>query len=533
MTAGLPPRCRPHVVALAASYALGSTLALAPLAAQQGTETQASALLLDAERHLTGAGGAIDEATARQLLDQAIALGDPVAQLRRLTLARLARPGFELGAERESELSGAFPAVLERARAGDPAAQTVVGTAYLVGAGVASDPAYAVQWYRLTAGRHPWAAHNLGWMYQSGTGVPQDDAEALRWYALEARDGNAGSLYELGVAKVLGRGTSPQVAEGLRRLEDAATRGHSSAMAYLGQLLLFGDQGVARNVAAGRQWLTSAAEAGNLRAIYALGVACLQGDGLEQSDSEALSWFRLGAEAGDAGSANYLGWMYWRGRGTTKDLRQAVLWLQRAVLGGEEIWAPDHLRSIDAEEELDPESRAQILAWLEDHAAEGSPHAQAALSLVLFQGGFGAQADLQRSLEVARAGADSGSPRAMGQVAFAYWNGYGTDPNRRLALEWFRRAAEEGDPFSAYRLGLRYLNGDGLEKDLDHGLRWLERAADIGFWAAQLHLGRTFERGYYDVPRDLERARRWYEAAADQGVEEAIGWLKAEAALAQ
>lgn len=494
-------------------------------------QAHATALLLEAESHLTGAAGRIDEARARLLLDQAVALGDSVARLRRLTLARLGRPGFELAPADAEQLGSSFAVAFERAREGDPAAQTVIGTAYLIGAAVERDPAEAASWYRKTAGQYPWAAHNLGWMYHSGTGVPQDDGQAFRWYNLEARSGTLSSIYELGVARILGRGTEKRLAEGLRHLERAAQGGDHNAMEYLGTLLLFGKEGVAPEPAEGLRWLEAAAAAGDASAMFYVGVAYAEGNGLAADDSKAFSWLAKGAAAGHAEAANYVGLMYWKGRGTGRDLDQALHWLVEAVLSGEDDHAPDNLLTIDMDEEVEGALAKRVLAELEAAVREGNPFAQGVLSLFIAAGHFGATWDAERSFELASTGARGGSGRAMHMLANSYWEGRGTPVDRRQAIEWFHRAAEAGNKLAAYQLGLRYLEGEGVPKDLGAGIRWIERAAGERLWAAELQLARTYEHGYYGVSPDRQRARNWYERAAADGVEEAIGWLKVEDAL--
>jgi len=52
------------------------------------------------------------------------------------------------------------------------------------------------------------------------------------------------------------------------------------------------------------------AEQGDARAQYALGVMCVQGYGVPQSEAQAMKWFQLAAAQGDARARYNLSVMY-------------------------------------------------------------------------------------------------------------------------------------------------------------------------------------------------------------------------------
>jgi hypothetical protein len=60
-----------------------------------------------------------------------------------------------------------------------------VGASYLMGLGVAKDPAKAFPWLKAAAlAGQPNAMHSLGGMYLNGVGTAPDAAEAYRWLSL-------------------------------------------------------------------------------------------------------------------------------------------------------------------------------------------------------------------------------------------------------------------------------------------------------------------------------------------------------------
>ncbi|WP_246172901.1 tetratricopeptide repeat protein [Thermochromatium tepidum] len=83
-----------------------------------------------------------------------------------------------------SDYANALAALLPKARAGDPVAQTYVGEIYEKGLGLpAPDYTSAADWYRRAAEQnHAPAQINLGSLYERGLGVPTDKARALDLY---------------------------------------------------------------------------------------------------------------------------------------------------------------------------------------------------------------------------------------------------------------------------------------------------------------------------------------------------------------
>ena len=76
-------------------------------------------------------------------------------------------------------------ALIQRARAGDAAAQAQLGYNFQKGIGAAQSAAEALKWYRRAADQGlVTAQNNLGFMYARGRGVPKDLTQAYMWYAL-------------------------------------------------------------------------------------------------------------------------------------------------------------------------------------------------------------------------------------------------------------------------------------------------------------------------------------------------------------
>ncbi len=87
------------------------------------------------------------------------------------------------------------------------------------------------------------------------------------------------------------------------------------------------------------------AEEGEPRAQFDLGYLYDKGQGVPQSDREALRWYRQAAEQGEPRAQYNLGLMYANGQGVTKDLVEAYVWVTLAAERGDK-------RAVDAREWL-------------------------------------------------------------------------------------------------------------------------------------------------------------------------------------
>ena len=82
--------------------------------------------------------------------------------------------------------------------------------------------------------------------------------------------------------------------------------------------------------------MRSSAEQGTAIAQYRLGFLYNNGDGVEQSHTEAVKWFRLAAEKGLHNAQNDLGVCYAKGLGVEKSMDEAVKWWTLAADKGSE-----------------------------------------------------------------------------------------------------------------------------------------------------------------------------------------------------
>ncbi len=124
------------------------------------------------------------------------------------------------------------------ARAGDPQAQTRLGTLYYHGHGVRESDELALQWFDRAARQGlAEAQFNLGNMYAYGLAKLPDNQDgqrvAAQWYFEAARQGHADAQYSLGILFLTGSGVTQSAREARKWIERAANQGHADAKAFL------------------------------------------------------------------------------------------------------------------------------------------------------------------------------------------------------------------------------------------------------------------------------------------------------------
>jgi TPR repeat protein len=120
-----------------------------------------------------------------------------------------------------------------------------------------------------------------------------------------AERGDAQAQYELGRAYEDGIGVKTDVKEAVAWYAKAAEQHLAMAQYLLGNILLYGEGGVAPDYALARKWLTEAARAGIPAAQRDLGTMHERGLGGEPDFIWAWVWYDFAAAGGD-GKANEL-----------------------------------------------------------------------------------------------------------------------------------------------------------------------------------------------------------------------------------
>ena len=250
-----------------------------------------------------------DYASAERFLRPLAEAGNPVAQTYLGTI-------YMGGGGGKVEIGSAW--LNKAANSGSAVAQGALGLMYLNGIGTARDPKQAAAWFLKAAEQDGAdgstdAQLELGRLYERGFGVPRDDAEARKWlgkaaagFRAAAKHGDIHSQLALATMYQNGeggardaRGASAlflQVASAYRK---AAEQGDSQAQVKLARMYQSG-HGLPRSRVQAAIWLRRAADQGDADAQLRLGMLYQEPFGLfllsEPDDSDkSYIWFSLAA----------------------------------------------------------------------------------------------------------------------------------------------------------------------------------------------------------------------------------------------
>ena len=246
----------------------------------------------------------------------------------------------------------------------------------------------------------------------------------------------------------------------------------------------------------------SLAQQGNSDAQYNLGQMYRLGEGVPQSDAEAVKWYLLAAGKGDVDAQYNLGQMYRQGIGVPPDDAKAAKWYRLAAKQG-------HAGAIAKLKAMNGKQNHAGVAKRAEIAATGKLP-------VSSQGNDMPQDDAEAMKQV-RLAAEQGNAKAQRKLGMVYALGQGVHQDFQEAVKWFRLAAEQGEADAQHNLGVAYHNGQGVPKDLQTALYWFEKAALAGQPYAQANLGWSYMSNYLELVPDYRLAMEWNLKAAYQG----------------
>lgn len=311
--------------------------------------------------------------------------------------------------------------------------------------------------------------------------------------------------------------------EALQWYTRAANAGEPKSMYRLG--LMYADgRGTQRDDVEAVRWYRKAADAGNAIAMNAIGAAYSTGKGVTRDDAEAVSWCRKGAEAGYSLAMANLGLWYVKGQGVPQDDTEAVRWCRKAIEANNTYgmcllgWMYSRGRGV-------PHDDAEAVRWYRKSADAGDPYGMFQLGL-MYSRGRGVSQDIPEAQRLYRKAADAGNPRAAVSVGWMHETGGGAPRDFAEALRWYRKAADADDTRGMWSLGRMYQEGRGVPKDQAEALRWYLKSAEAGDPVSMYDLALIYAIGVI-VPKDVAEALRWFHKSAEAGEVKAmclLGW---------
>lgn len=235
----------------------------------------------------------------------------------------------------------------------------------------------------------------------------------------------------------------------------------------------------------------------------------------EGRPAEALQYFRAAAEQGNARAAYNVGVLYLNGNGVAADKAQAFVWFRKAADRGDNEAQFNLGLACEQGDGIARDDRA-ALAWYEKSAHGGNVRAAARLILVSSPAlpAYTPPSPLPSSFDEAFYKGLSASQRGEHAEAFRWW----------------QYSARQGNDISAMKnLGLLYYQGLGVKQSHAEARRWWAEAALQGENAEAMYFLGIMNNFAEGGPRDLQLARLWYGAAQQKGYHKAAAALAAVA----
>lgn len=241
------------------------------------------------------------------------------------------------------------------ARAGNAAAQTVLGARYQYGLGAPKNVALMLQNYRAAATTGDQTAQlmlgrlydpyqdndfmtltepNLDSVIKSPSGeilLTANSTDAKNWYQKAANKGNVAAMVMLGVLfEKEERKADDYIVKAAEWFQRAAENGNLYGELNIGEMYV-GGYGVNQDEDKGIMWLQKAAAQGSVEAELDLGVEYENGSAMLRDSQKAAKWYLLAARHGNSSAQRDIGMLYAKGKGVPRDYVEAYVWLDRAA----------------------------------------------------------------------------------------------------------------------------------------------------------------------------------------------------------
>ena len=238
--------------------------------------------------------------------------------------------------------------------------------------------------------------------------------------------------------------------------------------AYLLGLLYYRGNGVVQSDTQAIRWLKKAAESKIVKAM-----SLLADIHMNISDDDAFYWRKLAVDNGSNEDKFDLAKMYYKGEGTAINYKTAYdMFTSLAKNGKQEangyigmMYEKGQYVTKDENLALSYYEKGKSVAWIAKKHKDLSD---------IFE-----ERELDRQVSENYAKAKAGDPKAQFFIGVCYFKGYRTTQSYTMAKEWFEKAAEQGYIAAMNYLGDMYYNGLGVDKNEFTARRYYQKAKKV------------------------------------------------------
>lgn len=254
--------------------------------------------------------------------------------------------------------------LMRAADAGDPGALNNLALLYLHGTGMPVDARkHAALLTRAAEAEEPGAMFNLAHAYRDGAGVARNEGQYLMWLRRSVQLGQPDALIELAVhhyrlALCRTQTLGPEPAERDTHFEKLATRAAEAGDVrgmYLLAMACRRGIGVPADAARAHEWTARASEAGLPAAMIDRARYYLDTPGMDSDPRRYFHWIWRAAGAGDVTAKRLLALAYHDGHGTDRNPERCRSGLETAAADGDrEAFVLLGLLELERKGELEP-----------------------------------------------------------------------------------------------------------------------------------------------------------------------------------
>jgi TPR repeat protein/serine/threonine protein kinase len=312
--------------------------------------------------------------------------------------------------------------------------------------------------------------------------VPENAAKALELFKQGCDGGFADSCAGVGLASSTGHGAPQDRAEAAKRFQGACDKGSELGCGLLGEYLLFGSGGLAKDPARGASLMQKSCDANVMVACNALAIATNRGTGIPADGKKAVALFERACNGGFAPSCTSLGWQFESGTAMLHEPARAFELYKRGCDAGDMLGCTNL-----------------------GHAYESS---------------IGTTRDMSRAIALYTQACDAGNAVGCNNLGLAYRDGRGVAVDGGRAVQLFQKACDDVLDTEYLRgctqLGIALQDGVGGEKDPAKGFTYIEKSCNGGNMAGCTALGYAYANAR-GVAKDEHKAALLYQQACDGG----------------
>lgn len=327
------------------------------------------------------------------------------------------------------------------------------------------------------------ALYEQAYALRMGEGVRVNFRSAHRLFMLAALMGKRAAFYQLGMMNLRGEGRPIDKVQaamwlklGVGRDEPRAARNLEMVASDLTRAQVKAAFALAEEFPRTARAFSVALKDTDGDALVATGEAIATGLGVDRDPEMAAAWYLRALRFDHPRAQTLLGLAYLNGDGVERHREEGLRLLKLAADQG----YTDAQYALAQAWYLQVALRPQAIALFESAANYGHLRAQVKLGELYKSGEIGAKSGahrhhslhLQRAFEWFSKAADQGNTDALFELGQLHAQGLGTKQDFESAAQCYLQAASSGHAKAAFNLGFLHAHGQGVEQDLVKAYQW-------------------------------------------------------------